>query len=158
MKRTSTSVLRFGSCCQSALMSHVSTSREGFPREHAPPVTGAPVVTALEPAPADTRLDHCVHCLCLADFVGGERPPSAHFLGEYAPRHILRRLHKHDLAQTVRLVTFSCCSIVHDNFLLDFFVFSFLSSSRLLERSEGFIPEGVESTFRSASRPWRSTP
>src|SRR5262249_10204967 len=37
MKRTSTSVLRFGSCCQSALISQESTSREGGSHESTRP-------------------------------------------------------------------------------------------------------------------------
>src|SRR4029450_7791502 len=37
MKRTSTSVFRFGSCCQSALISHESTSREGGSHESTQP-------------------------------------------------------------------------------------------------------------------------
>src|SRR5262249_20227081 len=37
MKRTSTSILRFGSCCQSALISQESTSREGGSHESTRP-------------------------------------------------------------------------------------------------------------------------
>src|SRR4029453_9393317 len=47
--------------------------RGRLPRKHATPVTRAPVVTALVPAPADARLDYRIHRLCLADLVGGER-------------------------------------------------------------------------------------
>src|SRR5262249_48251770 len=92
-------------------------ARVRFPQEYAAPVTRASIVAALVPATADPRLDHRVHRLGPADLVGCQRPPRAHPLGEDAPRHLRRRLNVHNLPHPVRLVTFTCHVVVHDDFL-----------------------------------------
>src|SRR6266498_1202139 len=122
-----------------------------FPREHPTPVTSAPVVTALVPAAAHAGLDHGVHRLRLADLVGGEWPPGAHLLGEHAPRHLPGRLHTHDLAEAVRLVTYRL--LVHDDFLSCFLV----SRSAASLNAASALPQNTSSHLRSASRPCAST-
>src|ERR1700730_1723962 len=80
-------------------------ARRRFPREHDAPVTRASIVTALIPAAPDTRLDHRVHRLGLADLVIGQRPPSAHLLREHSPCHSRGRLNAHDLSHAIGIGT-----------------------------------------------------
>src|SRR5580704_8981666 len=80
-------------------------ARGRFPREYNAPVTSASIVTSLVPTATDARLDHCVHGVGLADLVIGQRPPSAHLLGEHSPCHRRRCLNAYDLPHTIGVVT-----------------------------------------------------
>src|SRR5215831_21261670 len=57
-------------------------TRVRLPGKYAPPVTRAAIVTPLIPTAPYAGLDHGVHRVGLADLVNGQRPPSAHLLGE----------------------------------------------------------------------------
>src|SRR5262249_43314752 len=91
-------------------------ARGWFPREYAAPVTGAPVVAALVPAAPDSRLDHRVHRLRLANLVGCQRPPRAHPFGKYLPSHLRRRPDAHNLPHPFRVGTFELCLLRHRGF------------------------------------------
>src|SRR5947207_2669912 len=53
-------------------------ARVWFPGEDAAPLTRTSIVVTLVPAAPNARLDHRVHCIGFADFVGCQRPPRAH--------------------------------------------------------------------------------
>src|SRR5262249_16324535 len=128
-------------------------ARVRFPREYAAPVTRASIVTTLVPATADPRLDHRVHRLGPADFVGCQRPPRAHLLGEDAPRHLRWCLNDHNLPHAVRLVTFTYRLVVHDDFLP---ACRFSRSAASLNAASA-SSQNPSSHLRSASMPRAST-
>src|SRR5262249_50695161 len=111
------------------------------------------IVTALIPAAADSRLDHRIHRRRLADLVDRERPPRAHLLREHAPRNLRGRLHAYDLPHAVRLLTFTCRLLVHDDFLSCFLVPRSAASLKAARASS----QNPLSQRRSASRPCAST-
>src|SRR5262245_6712664 len=120
-----------------------------FPQEHAAPITRASIVTDLVPAAADARFDYCVHRPGFTDLVRGERPPSAHLLGENAPSDFRRRLHAHDLPHAVRLVSFKYLLFVHNDFLSCFLA----SPSAASLNASSALSQKPSSQVRSVSRP-----
>src|SRR5262249_49705625 len=101
----------------------------------------------------DTRLDHRVYRLGLADLVGCERPPCADHLCKHAPRNLRRRLHVYDLPHAVRLVAFSCRRLVHDDLPACFLVSRSAASLKTARASS----QNPSSQRRSVSRPCAST-
>src|SRR5262245_50209582 len=101
-----------------------------------------------KPCGRRTRVGHSSR-LRLADLVGGERPPGAHLLGEYPPRHLQGRFHDHDLPQAVRLVTFRFHLLFHHDLFSCFVVSRSAASLNALSASS----QNPSSQLRSASIP-----
>src|SRR5262249_3201641 len=99
----------------------------------------------------DAGLDDRIHRLRLADFVGCQRPPSAHAIGEDAPRDRRRRLYNHDLAHAVRISAGGPRLLGHRGFLsLAAFSAAFLNAVSVSSQNPSSQP-------RSASMPRVST-
>src|SRR5262249_37601401 len=88
--------------------------RGRFPCEHAAPVAGAAVFTALVPAATYVRLDHRVHRRSLPDLVRPQRPPRPHLPRKPPPRYRWGHLHTHNLSQAARLIT-ALPGLVHNH-------------------------------------------